>query len=76
MAWAIQYESMKKGFNMTLNDLDNEQRLILKQRLLVEKWEAHNRTPNYGELAEADKIITDKELEQEYNGVEFVEEDF
>ena len=61
---------------MRLNELNEDQRFMLKQRLVCEKWDAHNKTPSYGDLAEADKIITDEELEQEYDGVEFVEEDF
>ena len=57
---------------MTLQELTDEQRLQLKQHLLCERQES----VSYGELADADELITDEELEEAYSGTEFVEGDF
>ena len=57
---------------MTYDELNRDQILALKQNYLV-------RTQNnvsYNELAEADNLVSDEELEQEYKNVNFVEEDF
>lgn len=62
---------------MTLKDLNGEQRLFLKQDMLTkELLEIEGRTPSYGELADADEIVTDEALEREHGGTEFVEGDF
>lgn len=57
---------------MSYDELNRDQILALKQNYLV-------RTQNnvsYNELAEADNLVSDEELEQEYKNVNFVEEDF
>ena len=57
---------------MSYDELNRDQILALKQNYLV-------RTQNnvsYNELAEADTLVSDEELEQEYKNVNFVEEDF
>ena len=57
---------------MSYKELNRDQILALKQSYLV-------RTQNnvsYNELAEADNLVSDEELEQEYKNVNFVEEDF
>ena len=57
---------------MSYDELNRDQILALKQNDLV-------RTQNnvsYNELAEADNLVSDEELEQEYKNVNFVEEDF
>lgn len=57
---------------MTLKDLNNEQRIQLKANILVEKCE----NVSYGELSNADILVTDNELEKHFGGTEFVDEDF
>ena len=57
---------------MSYDELNRDQILALKQNYLV-------RTQNnvsYNELAEADNLVSDDELEQEYKNINFVEEDF
>lgn len=58
---------------MTLNELTADQRLVLKQRILDDKLIGG---ASYGELAQADELITDGELEAVYGGTDFVAEDF
>ena len=57
---------------MNLSDLNNDQKLQLKQSILVEKQQS----TSYGELSNADTLVTDAELEEKLGGTEFVEEDF
>ena len=57
---------------MELKDLNAEQKNQLKQNILVDRQES----TSYSELAEADTLVTDKELEERYGGTFFVEDDF
>jgi hypothetical protein len=57
---------------MDLKDLNDDQKLQLKQALLVERQD----NTSYGELVEADSLVTDEELEERFGGTFFVEEDF
>ena len=50
---------------MSYDELNRDQILALKQDNV-----------SYNELAEADNLVSDEELEQEYKNVNFVEEDF
>ena len=61
---------------MTLSDLNEEQRLELKQSHLTKKMDERGESPSYGELAEADSLVSDSELEKEYGGTEFSPDDF
>jgi hypothetical protein len=56
---------------MTLKDLTPEQKLELKQALLTQ-----DRDVSYGELANADELVSDKQLEDAYGDTEFTEDDF
>lgn len=57
--------------------LTKDQRTEVKQRLLCERLEKdENRTPSYGELADVDEAVSDKEAEEAYAGTEFVPDDF
>lgn len=57
---------------MSYNELNRDQILALKQNYLVRTKD----NVSYNELAEADNLVSDEELEQEYKNVNFVEEDF
>jgi hypothetical protein len=62
---------------MRFCDLTKDQRTEAKQRLLCERLEKNeNRTPSYGELADVDEAVSDKEAEEAYAGTEFVPDDF
>ena len=57
---------------MSYKELNRDQILALKQSYLVRTQD----NVSYNELAEADNLVSDEELEQEYKNVNFVEEDF
>ena len=57
---------------MSYDELNRNQILALKQSYLVRTQDS----VSYNELAEADNLVSDEELEQEYKNVNFVEEDF
>lgn len=57
---------------MSYNELNRDQILVLKQNYLVRT----KGNVSYNELVEADNLVSDEELEQEYKNVNFVEEDF
>lgn len=61
---------------MTLKELNSEQRLQLKQDMLTRRMDEKGESPSYGELADADRLITDEELETEFGNTEFVPDDF
>ena len=61
---------------MKLKDLNNDQRLQLKQELLRRRLEEKGEGISYGELADADTLVTDEELEAEFGDTEFVPDDF
>lgn len=57
---------------MTFAELSREQKIELKQNMLFERLG----NPSYGELADADLLVSDEELEREHGNTEFVPEDF
>lgn len=61
---------------MSVEELNREQLTQLKQNMLMERMDAEGESPSWGELAEADVLITDEEVQQEYAGTEFVTADF
>ena len=61
---------------MKLKDLNEEQMLLLKQDLLSRRMDEKGESPSYGELADADRLISDEELEAEFGDTEFVPDDF
>lgn len=58
---------------MSVHDLNRDQIVQLKQTMLAER---SDEDLSYGELADADSLVTDAEVFAEYAGTEFVEEDF
>lgn len=56
---------------MTLEQLTPEEKLELKQNYLTRDHDV-----SYGELADADELVTDQELEAEYGSTEFTKDDF
>ncbi len=61
---------------MTLKELNSEQRLQLKQDILTRRMDEKGESPSYGELADADRLVSDQELEAEFGNTEFVPDDF
>lgn len=61
---------------MTFEELNEDQRLELKQRILEERDDLHPDGPSWGELADAGEIISDEEAREWAEGMEFSEDDF
>ena len=62
---------------MTLKDLNKDQRKQLKARLLDDElMKVEGRTASYGEIANADEIVSDEKLEEAYGATSFVPDDF
>lgn len=62
---------------MKVKELNRDQLIELKGKYLDNKiYEEENRGASYGELAQADTLVTDKEIFEEYAGTDFVNDDF
>ena len=61
---------------MTFDELNEDQRLELKQRILTERNEQRGEGTSYGELADADDLVSDEDLKDWYGGTEFSPDDF
>lgn len=57
---------------MTLQELTKEQKTLLKQSLLFK----NEKSIFYSELADADSLISDEELEEEFGSTVFSPDDF
>ncbi len=60
---------------MTLKELSYDQRMYLKQDILTRRMNERGESPSWGELADADRLVSDEELEDAFDGTEFVPED-
>lgn len=56
---------------MTVHELSRDQLIELKQHMLCEQG-----SPSYGELADADELISDEKVFEEYCDTDFVKDDF
>lgn len=62
---------------MTVKQLNRDMLVELKERYLMEKLdEKENRTPSWGELADADEAVSDETIYKEYEGYDFGVDDF
>lgn len=61
---------------MSISELTQEQKTTVKQNLLMQRYDERGESPSWEELADADTLVTDEELEAEYGAVDFVEGDF
>lgn len=57
---------------MTFKELNRNQIEQLKQRYYCDR----NENVSYGELANIDELVTDREVEEEFGDITFTEEDF
>lgn len=57
---------------MTLQELTKDQKILLKQNILFK----NGKSVFYSELADADSLISDEELEEEFGSTVFTAEDF
>ena len=61
---------------MTFDELNEDQRLELKQRILTERNEQRGEGTSYGELADADDLVSDEDAKEWAEGMEFSPDDF
>lgn len=61
---------------MSLDELNTEQKIMVKQALLTDKANAEGRDVSMSELDKADSLVSDEELYEKYDGVYFVPDDF
>lgn len=61
---------------MSFDELNDEQRLELKQQILVSRNEARGEGTSYGELSLADDLVSDEDAKEWFAGTEFSKDDF
>lgn len=61
---------------MTYDELSDDQKVELKQRILTERNENRDEGTSYGELADADDLVSDEDARDWAEGMEFSEDDF
>ena len=61
---------------MTVHELNHDQLVSLKQQMVSDRCYERGEDASYGELADADETISDAEVFAEFDGTNFVEEDF
>ncbi len=62
---------------MKVKELNRDQLTELKGKYLDSKiYEEEKRGASYGELAQADELVSDSEIFEEYAGIDFVNDDF
>ena len=61
---------------MTVYELNRDQLEELKANYLMEKTDERGESPSWGDLADADNIISDHEIFAVYDGTEFSNDDF
>lgn len=61
---------------LSFDDLSHDQIVELKQRMLTDRLDKDGESPSYGELADADELISDEEVRKEFDGTAFSPEDF
>lgn len=61
---------------MIVQELNRDQIIQLKQGMLMERMEAEGDWPSWGEIADADSLISDDDVQNEFAGTEFTTDDF
>lgn len=61
---------------MTFDELNDDQKVELKQRILMERNEQKGEGTSYGELADADDLVSDEDAKDWAEGMEFSPDDF
>ena len=61
---------------MTYDELNEDQRTELKQRILMERNEQKGEGTSYEELADADRLVPDEDTKAWADGMEFFNDDF
>ena len=61
---------------MTFDELNDDQKVELKQRILMERNEQKGEGTSYEELADADRLVSDEDAKAWADGMEFFNDDF
>lgn len=61
---------------MTVQELNRDQLIQLKQQMLMERMDAEGDSPSWGELADADSLISDEDVQSQFSGTIFTPDDF
>lgn len=61
---------------MTVQELNRDQLVQLKQGMLIERMDAEGDWPSWGEMADADSLISDEDVQREFAGTVFTTGDF
>lgn len=61
---------------MTVQELNRDQLAQLKQDMLIERMDAEGDWPSWGEMADADSLISDEDVQREFAGTVFTTGDF
>lgn len=61
---------------MTFDELNDDQKVELKQCILTERNEQKGEGTSYGELADADDLVSDEDARDWAEGMEFSDDDF
>jgi len=61
---------------MNVRELSQEQLLELKQRYLVDWYDATGMAPSWGDMARAGELVDDETIFDYFDGIDFVPEDF
>lgn len=61
---------------MTVQELNRDQLIQLKQQMLMERMDAEGDSPSWGELADADSLISDEDVQNQFSGTIFTPDDF
>ena len=61
---------------MTYDELNEDQRTELKQRILMERNEQKGEGTSYEELSDADRLVSDEDAKAWADGMEFFNDDF
>lgn len=61
---------------MKIIELNREQIVELKQGYMIQQADENGTSPSWGELANADELITDAEVIEVFGSVEFSDDDF
>lgn len=73
MFWCFE----KGEFTMKIRELNRGQLIELKQSYLSDKMlREEDRTPSYGELADADELVSDEEIFAQHDDTSFSPDDF
>ena len=61
---------------MIVQELNRDQLIQLKQEMLMERMDAEGDWPSWGEMADANSLVSDEDVQSKFAGTMFTTEDF